>query len=241
MTEALSREARIARVFVELSDILVEAFDVIELLTVVTTRCVEVLGAHAAGMLLANNNGELQLVAASSDEVQLVELIALQAHEGACYESFHSGSAVGAPDLQNEIARWPAFATAALAMEFRAVHSLPLRMRGAMIGVLGLFHNEIDGFPPEDLVIAQAFADVATISVLQHRAVLEQQLVSGQLQNALDTRVVIEQAKGLVAGQTGWPMERAFEALRSHARSSQQRLVDVCAAVIDGRVPITSL
>jgi GAF domain-containing protein len=241
MEENLSRDALVARVFVELADSLVEDFDVIDLLTVVTFRCVEVLGADAAGLLLANSDGQIRLVAASSDEVQLLEVIALQSHEGACYESFHTGASVGVNDLQHAIARWPIFASAALAMNFRAVHALPLRMRGAVVGVLGLFHSQVDGFRPDDLVIAQAFADVATVSVLQHRAVLEHQTVSGQLKNALDTRVVIEQAKGVIAGQTGWPMEKAFDSMRRFARANRKKLVDVAAGVIDGRVTIDSL
>jgi transcriptional regulator with GAF, ATPase, and Fis domain len=241
VTNDLSREAQLARVFVELTDTLVEEFDVIDLLTIVTMRCVDVLGASAAGLLLATSDGRLQLAAASSDAVELVELIALQAQEGACYESFHSGSSVGVGDLQQEIRRWPAFAPAALAMQFRSVHSLPLRMRGAIIGVLGLFGTRPDAFDADALVVAQALADVATISVLQHRAVIEQTTLAGQLKNALDTRVVIEQAKGVIAGQTGWPMERAFDALRRYARSTQKRLVDTAAEVIDGRVPVEKL
>ncbi|MEY2419876.1 MAG: hypothetical protein QOG90_2556 [Actinomycetota bacterium] len=241
MEDVLSREARIAQVFVELADTLVEDFDVIDLLTLVTMRCVEVLRADAAGLLLLSSDGALHLAAASSDEVQLVELIALQAHEGACYESFQSGASVGVTDLSNEVRRWPQFATAAMAMNFRSVHSMPLRVRGSVIGVLGLFSTDVAGFRPDDLVIAQAFADVATLSVVQHRAAVEHQTLSSHLTNALETRVVIEQAKGVIAGQTGWAMEKAFDALRRHARSSQKKLVDVAAGVIDGRVTIDSL
>ncbi|HVV35207.1 MAG TPA: GAF and ANTAR domain-containing protein [Acidimicrobiales bacterium] len=241
MTDEPSREARIARVFVELTDTLVEDFDVIDLLTIVTTSCVDVLGADAAGLLLATGNGELKLVASSSDEVQLVELIALQAQEGACYEAFHSGTSVGAADLQDELRRWPLFAAAALAMNFRSVHSLPLRTRGGLIGVLGMFDCEVDGFSPDDLVVAQSFADVATLTVLQHRAVVEQQAVTNQLADALNSRVVIEQAKGVIAGQTGWPMEKAFDALRRYARGNRHKLVDVAASIIDGRIKVEDL
>jgi GAF domain-containing protein len=232
----LSREAEIARVFVELADTLVDDFDVIDLLTLVTMRSVEVLRADAAGLLLLGSDGQLRLAAASSDEVQLVELIALQAHEGACYESFHSGASVGVADLTSELGRWPQFAAAAVALNFRSVHSMPLRVRGSIIGVLGLFHRDVDGFHPDDLVVAQAFADVATLSVLQHRSAAQQLTLAGQLTNALETRVVIEQAKGVIVGQTGWPMEKAFDALRRFARASQRKLVDVAAEVIDGRI-----
>jgi len=237
----LSREAQIARVFVELADNLVEDFDVIDLLTLVTMRTVEVLRADAAGLLLLGADGQLRLAAASSDEVQLVELIALQASEGACFDCFHSGASIGVRDLTEEMGRWPQFAAAAVAMRFRSVHALPLRVRGSIIGVLGLFCNDVDGFQPDDLVVAQAFADVATLSVLQHRAVSEQQTLAGQLSNALETRVVIEQAKGVIVGQTGWPLEKAFDALRRYARSSQRKLVDVSAEVIDGRIAIADL
>jgi len=237
----LSREARVARVFVELADTLVDEFDVIEMLTTVTFRCVEVAGAVAAGLLLANAANELQLVAASSDEAQLVELIGLQARQGPCFDSFHSGAAVGVPDLTIERDRWPEFSQAALAMDFKSVHSLPLRLRGAMIGVLALFHTDVDGFADDDVVIAQSFADVATIALLQRRTVEDHQTLAAQLKNALDTRVVIEQAKGVIVGQTGWPMEQAFDALRRFARKSQRKLADVAADVIDGRVSADAL
>ena len=241
METELSREAQIARVFVELADTLVEDFDVIDLLTLVTMRCVEVLRADAAGLLLLGNDGHLRVAAASSDEVQLLELIAVQAHEGPCYECFKSGASVGVSNLSQELGRWPQFAGTAMSMHFCSAHSMPLRVRGAVIGVLGLFHRDVDGFHPDDLVVAQAFADVATLSILQHRSIMEHQTVAGQLSNALETRVVIEQAKGLVAGKTGWPMEKAFDALRRHARSKQRKLIDIAAEVIDGRTPIEDL
>jgi transcriptional regulator with GAF, ATPase, and Fis domain len=237
----LSREAQIARVFVELADTLVEDFDVIDLLTLVTMRCVEVLDLDAAGLLLLGADGHLRVAAASSDQAQLLELIASQAHEGPCYESFKSGAPIGVPNLSEQTARWPQFAAAATAMQFSSAQSLPLRVRGAVIGVLGLFHHEVDGFRPDDIVIAQAFADVATVSILQHRSIVEQQTVAGQLANALETRVIIEQAKGVIAGQTGWPMEKSVDALRRYARSKQRRLVEVAAEIIDGRTSVDDL
>ena len=239
--ENLSREAQVARVFVELTDSLVEEFDVIELLTTVTLRCVDVAGAHAAGLLLANADNALQLAAASSDEAQLVELIALQSQEGPCYETFETGEPVAASDLRQEVERWPEVASAAIAMRFNSAHAVPLRLRSSMVGVLGLFHGEIDGLSSDDVAIAQAFADVATICMLQHRTVEGHQTLATQLKNALDTRVVIEQAKGVIVGQTGWPMEEAFAALRRFARSSQRKLADVAADVIDGRVSADAL
>jgi AmiR/NasT family two-component response regulator len=126
-------------------------------------------------------------------------------------------------------------------MQFFSAHSMPLRVRGAVIGVLGLFRREVDGLNPDDIVVAQAFADVATLSILQHRSIVEHQTVSSQLANALETRVVIEQAKGVIAGRTGWPMEKAFDALRRHARGRQRKLVDIAAEVIDGRTSVDDL
>jgi GAF domain-containing protein len=151
------------------------------------------------------------------------------------------GKAVVNQDLAAANGRWPHFAPEALAAGFRSVHALPMRLRGTIIGALNLFHVEAGDMPESDVETAQALADVATIGILQHRASLEAQVLNQQLQHALNSRVVIEQAKGMVAEREGLNMEQAFSALRQHARNHNQRLVAVAEAVIGGSLPPSAL
>jgi GAF domain-containing protein len=228
------REALLARTLVELAETLVADFDVVELLTRLADRCVEVLGVGAAGLMLAGPDGQLKVMASSSEAMRVLELFELQAKEGPCLDCYHSGKPVMQADLATPTTRWPRFAAETLAAGFRSVQALPMRLRGTVIGALNLFHAEAGEMPPADIESAQALADVATIAILAHRASLEAQVVNQQLQYALNSRIVIEQAKGMVAERTGLNMELAFTALRTYARNHNLRLVDVARSVIDG-------
>jgi GAF domain-containing protein len=230
----MPREATLARTLVELADTLVEDFDVVELLTLLTDRCVEVLDVGAAGLMLVAPDGELRVMASSSEAMRVLELFELQAREGPCLDCFASGAAVVNQDLVAANDRWPRFASEALAAGFHSVHALPMRLRGTVIGALNLFHNEPGQMRAADVVAAQALADVATIAVLQNRAVLEAQVVNEQLHHALNSRIVIEQAKGIVAERQGLDMEEAFATLRAYARNHNLRLIDVARDVITG-------
>ncbi|MEO5841093.1 MAG: GAF and ANTAR domain-containing protein [Acidimicrobiales bacterium] len=235
------REQSIVRTFVELTDTLVEDFDVVELLTVLAARCVEVLDISAAGLMLVNAEGELRVIASSSEAMRILELFELQAEEGPCPECFATGTAVVHPRLTEGDLRWPRFSPRALDAGFQAVHALPMRLRGQTIGALNLFRTEIGSLTEDDVTTAQAFADVATIAILQNRAASEAQAVNDQLNHALNSRVVIEQAKGMVAERDGLDMEQSFRRLRSYARSHNLRLVDVACSVIDGSLGSASL
>jgi GAF domain-containing protein len=230
----MRREATLARTLVELADTLVADFDVVELLTLVTDRCVEVLDVSAAGLMLVSPQGDLRVMASSSEAMRILELFELQAQEGPCLDCYRTGEPVVNQDLATVNGRWPRFASEALAAGFHSVHDLPMRLRGAVLGALNLFHNETGEMWPEDIEAAQALADVATIAVLQHRAALEAQVLTDQLNRALNTRIVIEQAKGMVAEREGLSMEDAFATLRSYARSHNLRLADVARDLIDG-------
>lgn len=230
----MPREALLARTLVELADTLVADFDVVELLTRLADRCVEVLGVSAAGLMLAGPDGELRVMASSSEAMRLLELFELQAEEGPCLDCYRSGQAVTGQDLATAGGRWPRFSTEALAAGFGSVQALPMRLRGTVIGALNLFHLETGEIPAADVEGAQALADVATIAILQHRASLEAQVLNQQLQHALNSRIVIEQAKGMVAERAGLNMQMAFSALRTYARNHNLRLVDVAGAIIDG-------
>ena len=237
----MERETMLARTFVELADTLVADFDVVELLTLVTDRCIEVLDVGAAGIMLVAPGGELRVMASSSEAMRVLELFELQAEEGRCLDCFRTGVPVVNQDLAEAGGRWPQFAPEALASGFHSVHALPMRLRGTVMGALNLFHVEPGQMREADVVVAQALADVATIAILQHRAVLEAQVVNDQLHHALNSRVVIEQAKGMVAEREHLNMEEAFAKLRSHARNNNLRLVDVAHQVIGGTLPSSAL
>lgn len=234
-------EVQLARTLVELADTLVADFDVVELLTRLTDRCVEMLGVGAAGLMLAGPNGELRVMASSSEAMRVLELFELQAEEGPCLDCYRSGKPVMGHDLAVVTSRWPRFSAEALAAGFRSVQALPMRLRGTIIGALNLFHIETGEMRTSDVQSAQALADIATIAVLQHRASLEAQVLNQQLQHALNSRIVIEQAKGMVAERAGVNMQMAFAALRTYARDRNLRLVAVAEAVIDGSLAPSAL
>lgn len=229
----MPREALLVRTLVELADTLVAEFDVVELLTVVADRCVDVLDVAAAGLMLVAPEGDLRVMASSSEAMRLLELFELQSREGPCLDCFMTGQPVVNQNLSAGNGRWPRFSAEALAAGFHSVHALPMRLRGNVIGALNLFHLEPGTMREADVAAAQALADIATIAILQHRATLEAQIVNEQLDHALNTRIVIEQAKGMIAEREGVNLEMAFSALRTYARNHNLRLADVAGAVID--------
>ncbi|QMU77201.1 GAF and ANTAR domain-containing protein [Streptacidiphilus sp. PB12-B1b] len=234
-------EQLLARTFVELADNLVADFDLIDFFRLLTDRCVGVLGVSAAGVLLADRNGELRVMAASSEQARLLELFQLQNAEGPCLECFHTGAPVTVPDLTTAAERWPRFVAQAQSTGFTGVQALPMRLRDDVVGALNLFSDETLRFDPAALPLAQALADVATISLLQQRSTEVSTLLNEQLQTALNSRVLIEQAKGKLAERLDIDMEQAFTALRSYARSHQRRLSDLALAFVNGTEPLTDL
>jgi GAF domain-containing protein len=231
----------LAKTFVDLADNLVADFDLIDFLRLLTDRCVGMLGASAAGVLLADRDGELRVMAASDEQVRLLELFQLQNDEGPCLECFRTGAPVTVPDLRTEADRWPRFAAQAQHSGFAAVQALPMRLRNEVVGALNLFHTDPGPFDPVGTPIAQAFADVATISLLQQRSTHRSNVLNEQLQTALNSRVLIEQAKGKLAERQGIDMEQAFTALRGYARAHNRRLSDLARAFIDGSEPLAGL
>jgi len=191
-------EIQLADVFVEMADTLVDEFDVIDFMHVLTERCVQLLGISAAGLLLTDQQGTLQVVAASSERTRLLELFQLQTDQGPCVECFHTGQPVSVADLP-AAGRWPRFTAAAADVGFAAVHAVPMRLRSEVIGALNLFNAEPGELDEDKLRIGQALADVATIGLLQQRAIRRRDALTEQLQTALNSRVLIEQAKGLLA------------------------------------------
>jgi GAF domain-containing protein len=226
---------QLTRTFVDLADTLVDEFDVIELLHVLAGRCVDLLGVDAAGVMLADADGVLRLAAASSERARLLELFELQNDQGPCLDSFRTGRQVSYVDAGNGPAPWPLFAAQAKSEGFSSLHALPMRLRRQSIGALNLFGHAPVQLPAEDVRVAQAFADIATIAILQQRLVKEREVLASQLQTALDSRVIIEQAKGVLAERLGFDVDTAFSTLRDAARRANRRLSDVARDVVDSR------
>ena len=223
---------RVAEVFVQVADTLVDEFDLIEFLQMVTARTSEVAGTSAAGLLLADHDGRLQFMAASDEQAELLELFQLQAAEGPCQDCFTTGIPVTNADLGKAQDRWPLFAPRAVAAGFRSVHAFPLRLRQQVIGTLNLFGTDLGRMESGDIRVVQALADVATIGLLQERAVRRGEVLAEQLQGALNSRVIIEQAKGAIAQVQGCTVDIAFEMLRTYGRNHGMRLGVVAFAVV---------
>jgi GAF domain-containing protein len=237
----MTREAVLAKTFVELADSLVADFDVVDLLSMLADRCVELFDVTEAGIMLASPDGTLRVIASSSETMRSLELFELQSQEGPCLDCYATRSPVLNQDLDHPDGPWPQFAEKALDAGIHSVHALPLRLRSTVIGALNLFRPDRGEMGDADVDAAQALADAATIAILQQSAVIETRVVNEQLQQALNTRVLIEQAKGVLAERTGIEMNQAFSALRHYARNHNLRLATVAETLIDGTLDSTAL
>lgn len=235
----MSPEQLLSETFVELADTLVTGFDVVDLVHTLATRCVELTDVDSAGIMLADVDGSLRLIGSSSERAQVVELLELQLAEGPCVESFRTGEQVYA-DLHGTD-RWPTVAAEAIKHGFGSVVALPMRLRGSAIGAVNLFRTQRSEPTTRDLVVCRALADVATIGLLQERAVREARILADQLQSALNSRIVVEQAKGVLAERLGVDLNAAFALLRAHSRRNNLMLGEVARSVVEGRVALDEL
>lgn len=226
---------RLIATFVELADTLTDDFDTIAFLQLLVDRCVELLEVDAAGLLLADHHGRLRLIASSSEQVRLLELLQLQNDEGPCLDAFRTGTRVSHPRLKTAGTTWPTFTVAAADAGFAAVDALPMKLRRDVIGALNLFRAGSGPLPPEGLQTAQALVDIATIGLLQERSIRRREVLTEQLQTALNSRVMIEQAKGVLSVRLGVDMDSAFTALRGYARSHNLKLGDLARTILDDR------
>ena len=230
----MTREDQLIEAFVEAADTLVDDFDVIEFLHTVAGRCVQLLDVDAAGLMLADQHGQLHATAASTESARLLELFELQADAGPCMDAYRTGTQVVNADLQANQARWPRFAEAAQSTGFVSVHALPLRLRATIVGALNLFRARPGTLSEADVRTGQALADVATIGILAQRGLYQADLLTTQLQNALNSRVTIEQAKGVLAERRAITVDQAFTVLRAHARDHNLHLSDLARQIADG-------
>jgi GAF domain-containing protein len=237
----MTREALLVRTLVELADNLVDDFDVIDVLTVLSDRCVEVLDVDSAGVMLVAPGGELQVVASSSDAMRGLELFELQTNEGPCVDCFISGKPIVNLELTALDDRWPRFAHRAVADGFHSVHALPMHLRSVTVGALNMFRVAAGSLHEEDVLVAQALADVATIAIIQHRSSVSAAVLNSQLSEALNSRIIIEQAKGKVSEASGLDMERSFQRIRNHARNHNLRLTELARGIAEGTTSIVGL
>jgi GAF domain-containing protein len=224
---------RLAMIFVEVADTLVDEFDLLEFLHMLTERAADLVGAASVGLMLADQRGRLEFMAGSNENVRLVELFQLQNQEGPCLEAFRTGQPVINVDLGQASGRWPLFAPRATAVGFQAVHAFPLRLREQVIGALNVFGATRGGNLAEaEVPVIQALADVATIGLLQERAIRRGEELTEQLQSALNSRIVIEQAKGAIAQVRAVSVDEAFTLIRAYARNHNLRLIDLAQTIV---------
>ena len=232
---------RLADVFVEVADTLVDDFDLIKFLQMLTSRTAELAGAAAAGLLLADQQGNLQFMAASEEDTKMLELFQVQNHEGPYQDCFRTGRPVANADLGAAADRWPVFAPRAVEAGFGSVYAIPMRLRTETIGALNLFGDGAGGLQPDGMHIVQALADVATIGLLQERAVRRGEVLTEQLQSALNSRIIIEQAKGVIAQIYTVDINQAFELLRGYSRRHHLRIGNVARALVTDPASIPNL
>ena len=240
-TARMPREQRLAEVFVELADTLVEEFDVVDFLQTLTERCVELVDTDAAGLMLDDQRGTLQVVAYTDESARLLELFELQKQEGPCLDCFASGQVIANVDLSDAGTRWPVFAATARGVGFTVSHALPLRLRRQIVGALNLFTVAPVLLTDEQLAVVQGLADIATIGLLHERAIRDQVVLAEQLQAALHSRIIIEQAKGALSARAGTSVSEAFRLMRAYARRTGAPLTTVAEAVVARQLDVAAL
>ncbi|GAA3825881.1 GAF and ANTAR domain-containing protein [Nocardioides panacisoli] len=229
----MTTEQRLTQVFVELADTLVDEFDALDFLSTLTERAVELLHADAAGVILNDLRGNLHVVASTSEQAQLLELLELQNEEGPCLDCFHTGREVVNVAVPEARTRWPRFSAATAEVGYQSAHAIPLRLRDSLVGAMNLFCVNATRLSEQDIALAQALADIATIGLLQERAVRQSGLIAEQLQTALDSRILIEQAKGVLLASAGLEVQLGFQLMRAYSRRNRQPLKAVAQSVVD--------
>jgi GAF domain-containing protein len=239
--DAAERETRIGAAFVAVADTLTTEFDVVDLLHTLVQECVGILDVQAGGLMLVDGAGELQLMTSTSEAAAFVEVMQLAAASGPCIDCYTEGVAISVGNIEEQRSRWPEFAKAALAQGFRSVLATPMKLRGRVIGTMNLFDASTGETSARDAAVAQALSDVATIGILQERLIREGHLIEEQLQHALDSRVMIEQAKGVIAHSLSLSMDDAFALLRKYARDGNLTIRSVAKRVSDRELDVKEM
>lgn len=232
---------RVAQMFVSLADTLTADYDPVQLMDDLVESAVEMFAVPAAGILLADQRGGVRLVASSCQDTRVVELFQLQSGQGPCLDAIASAEPVQEGDLARDPPRWPAWSPVAISVGYASVYATPMRLRDQTIGALNLFGDRVEALSAADLALVRALADMATIGVLHERVFRESHVVTEQLQSALTSRVIIEQAKGVLAGRRGLSMEHAYRALRTFSQTRNTRLTEVARGIVDGAIRTSDL
>ena len=236
-----SRESRIATAFVAVADTLTTDFDVVDLLHTLVEKCTQILDTDAGGLMLVDETGQLQLMTSTSEGADFVEIMQLNADSGPCIDCFTTGMPVSVANIRESGSTWSAFQKAALQSGFNAAHATPLKLRGQVIGTMNLFSTSVGALGERDSAVAQALADVATIGILQERVVREGTILAEQLHSALDSRILIEQAKGMVAHSLSIDMDEAFAVIRAHSRRNNLTIRSVSQGISDHTLSVSSI
>jgi transcriptional regulator with GAF, ATPase, and Fis domain len=236
-----NREHQVTEAFVTLAGALATGYDVVDLLSTLTKTCAQLLDVDAAGLLLADTSGVLHVLAASTENTRHLETFQVQRGEGPCLDCYTSGSPVSVPDLAAEVGRWPQFVAAAHTAGFQSVHAVPMRLGDVTLGAMGLFGTGVGALNTDDLSLGQALANVASIALIHDKAAADSATINTQLQTALSSRVIIEQAKGVLAQQGNLDMDASFAALRRYSRDHNLRLADLAQQIATRAVPAQQL
>jgi GAF domain-containing protein len=235
-----THEEWLASTFVELADTLVADFDVVDFLTTLVTKCTDVLDGPEVGLAVADRSGKLRVLACTTERMKVLELVEVQNDEGPCRDSFHTGQQVINQRVDAMEYQWPTFIPMARTAGFLMLHAFPMRLRGKSIGAINIFDSNLREITTHEAAIVQAFADVATIGILQERSAADGAVLTERLNRALSTRFVIERAEGLVAENLKTTIDEAFSLLRGYSWRENQRLSDVARSITEGTItPVT--
>ncbi|WP_135458736.1 GAF and ANTAR domain-containing protein [Mycobacterium sp. DL99] len=230
----MNRYEQLANAFVGLADTLVADYDVVEFAQRLVGDLTTLLPVSAAGIMLGDAHGRLHVFASSSEHTQLLELLQIEANSGPCRDAYLNRETVRVPDIRREQERWPAFAQRATEYGFTSAFALPLRLRDERVGAVNLLRTEPGHMSESDIAVGQGLSDVAAVGILHQRIITRAEIINQQLQGALNTRTIIEQAKGVLAERGGMEMDESFNLLRTYARKTNQRLADLARAVVAG-------
>ncbi len=216
---------------------LLRPFEIGDVLYRLTDQVTEVLDIEGSAVCLANASGALELLSATDHHVAAIEEAQLTGGEGPVHVAYHDNDQVFVADLEAED-RWPDFARHCREHGMQAVATLPMPVGERRIGGLSLYRAEPHEWTDDEIQAGQGLANMASAYVLNHKALSESRTLTGQLSSALDSRIIVEQAKGLLAGRHDITPNKAFGRLRRHARSNGRRLHDVCHEVVEGSLKL---
>lgn len=225
-------QALFLRVLSEFARTLVVHYEISEVLYQLADRTTELLGVAGAGVCLGEE-GHLRFVTGVNEATVRVEQAQERVQEGVCVEAFQTGKPVAVPDLALIGDKWTDFRAEARSVGVSAVVGIPMRLDDEVLGAVNIYATEARQWSDDDIATAQVLADMATSYLVNASELEKSRRTAEQLQEALQSRIVIEQAKGVLSAERRIPIDEAFEALRAHARSHSANLRAVAEAVVN--------